>query len=105
MFKMSAREIFVLGIGMLFICMMAKVCSIVDNSDNSDNSKLSTQNSKLSAAVAEAIPDVYQVQTFLYSKGYYKGRIDGVIGTQTRAAWERYSCDAAALKCFKKDDK
>ncbi len=44
--------------------------------------------------------DVFQLQTILSETGYYHGEIDGVCGTQTKAAWFSYCADKSAEKYF-----
>jgi peptidoglycan hydrolase-like protein with peptidoglycan-binding domain len=41
-------------------------------------------------AVVKPKIDVHNLQRKLKSKGYYKGPIDGVVGTETRDALKRF---------------
>lgn len=48
----------------------------------------------------DRLPSIAEVQEFLAIEGYYKGKIDGLVGPLMQAAWDRYICDQNAAPHF-----
>jgi len=45
---------------------------------------------------------IEELQTYLYTNGYYEGPIDGILGIETQKAWDRAYCDQCAAPIMRK---
>ncbi len=81
---------------LISIVIVSSVCSVYYGYNYSISS-LSQRATSQKQHVCEPL-DVYQLQTFLTKKGYYKGKIDGWCGRFTHDARDRYFYDKSAIK-------